>query len=435
MRKRIYLILTSLCCLCICQGQTVEMKDTICWQPVYRFFGYDYPLPSVEDYRDRDYVRYTLEYFDKDECQHYLMDLAIRTKRDTVRQEETATICEGETYLFGGETLTETAVRTMTLAGERTDTLITLHLTVAKRYERQITDTIADGQTYTLDGREFTESGDYTLDYKSADDCDSTVTLHLTVNRVEVSRLEQEEMCPDEPFIRFAADYTGTARQVRILFDDSAHAAGWRDTTLTIAADGTFAIPVQGRAGEYTGRLELLFRGEVVGSIPFTVTILYPSTVLKQLWADVVAVLSADYNGGYDFTAFQWYENGVPLAGETASILYRPLIMGGEYSALLTESNGRRMMTCPLVAQTPTGMEDTQADVSLYPTIVSPCQSVHCLVSCPAEMTLYDPAGKLSLRLDLQTGENRFAAPVQSCIYVVNINVSNRPRTYKLVVR
>ena len=520
-----------------------EPADTLCWQPSYRFHDYDYPLPDLTSCRDRDYVAYTLEYFDKDACMHYLKDIVIATKeagtvelydiicdgtpydffgdqltktdvythtvpiaRDceqvyilhltvqprteshdtvsiftgdsyqwngepytesgdypfqttgslrcdstawlhlTVRDkpvlplQETATLCEGESMDFYGDTLTATTSQEYTrlLAGQEQDTLVALTLTVFPRYDHiYVYDTVTNGSACVWDGGTYTEAGEHPRTYLSQHGCDSVVTLLLAVNTVEILSAACSDLCGDGEELHISLDYTGTAHSVRLTFDPAAHAAGWRDTLIVLAGDGDIVLPTRGRAGRYTCTAELLFRDSTAASVTVHITLPYPSTVLKQLWEDGVAVMKPDYNGGYDFVAFQWYENGVPLAGETGSILYRPLIMGGEYSALLTESNGRRMMTCPLVAQTPTGMEDTQADVSLYPTIVSPCQSVHCLVSCPAEMRLYDEAGKLLNSLDLQTGENIFAAPAGAGIYIVSVipRKSHRPRSYKLVVR
>ncbi|MBP5477244.1 MAG: hypothetical protein J6Y00_06120, partial [Paludibacteraceae bacterium] len=90
-----------------------EPADTVCWQSSYRFHDYDYPLPSVTVCRDRDYVAYTLEYFDKDACTHYLKDIAIATTEGgTVELYDT--ICDGTTYDFFGDQLTKADVYTKT---------------------------------------------------------------------------------------------------------------------------------------------------------------------------------------------------------------------------------------------------------------------------------------------------------------------------------
>ncbi len=465
-----------------------EPADTLCWQPSYRFHDYDYPLPSVTACRDRDYVAYTLEYFDKDACTHYLKDIAIATTEGgTVELYDT--ICDGTTYDFFGDQLTKADVYTKTFPiapgceqvyilhltvhpsysgieqtehicpsgsfvwngaeytdeGDYTlslssangcDSLVTLHLRHYPSYERQLTDTLLTGQTLLFEGTELASAGTYSVTLPSVDGCDSVITLMLEENAVQVLSAACNDLCSDKEELHISLDFTGTTHSVRLTFDSAAHVAGWRDTLIVLTDDGDIVLPARGRVGQFTCTAELLFRDTTAASVTIPFTLPYPSSVLKQLWDDGVAVMNSDYNGGYDFVAFQWYENGVPLAGETASILYRPLIMGGEYSALLTDRNGRRMMTCPLVARTLTDMEDAEEDILLYPTVADPRQPVHCRVSCPAEMTLYDPAGKLSLRLHLQTGENIFAAPARTGVYVVNICqlTSGGCRSYKLTI-
>ena len=43
--------------------------------------------------------------------------------------------------------------------------------------------------------------------------------------------------------------------------------------------------------------------------------LLYPKEVIVQRWGDVLAVTNEDYNGGYQFVAFQWYKNGQIIEG------------------------------------------------------------------------------------------------------------------------
>jgi hypothetical protein len=188
-------------------------------------------------------------------------------------------------------------------------------------------------------------------------------------------------------------------------------------------------MPFQARAGRYTATLQLLWRGQVVATTSVPISLLYPSSVLEQAWNDVIAVLTHDYNGGYDFIAFQWYENGVLLVGETHSYIYRPLLMGADYTALLTEQNGTQMMTCPLTA-TP------QTDITLYPTVVTPQQMIHCYVSEAADLRLYDTMGKQMLSQPLTAGDNLFRAPAQQGIYVVKVTTAiGTERVYKLMIQ
>jgi hypothetical protein len=252
----------------------------------------------------------------------------------------------------------------------------------------------------------FEEPGDYTITGTTVHGCDSTVVLHLATNQVDILAIEADEQCADDDMLEFKVDFTGVAHEVRINFTgERAHAQGWRDTTVAMNPDGIVQLPYHGKAGHYTATVELLFRGQVVASSDLNLTLLYPSSVLEQGWNDAVLVLTHDYNGGYDFVAFQWYENGILLLGETHSYIYRPLIMGGEYSAMLTEQDGTRLMTCPLIAVPHT-------DITLYPTVAAPEQRIRCYTNEDAELILSDAVGHRMMLMDVPAGGKEFNAPL-----------------------
>jgi hypothetical protein len=84
------------------------------------------------------------------------------------------------------------------------------------------------------------------------------------------------------------------------------------------------------------------------------VNILYPSWIQEQNWDDVIAIVSnPTYNGGYTFSSYQWYHNGILMQGKTHSYIYlgegKSFNEGDEYSVLLTRSDdGVPIMTCPI---------------------------------------------------------------------------------------
>ncbi|MCR4663876.1 MAG: hypothetical protein K5660_00740 [Paludibacteraceae bacterium] len=465
-----------------------EPADTLCWQPSYRFHDYDYPLPDLTACRDRDYVAYTLEYFDKDACMHYLKDIVIATtEAGTVELYDT--ICDGTPYDFFGDQLTKTDVYTHTVPiardceqvyilhltvhpsysgieqteyicpsgsfvwngaeytdeGDYTlslssangcDSLVTLHLRHYPSYECQLTDTLLTGQTLLFEGTELAAAGTYSVTLPTVDGCDSVITLMLEENAVQVLSAECNDLCSDKEELHISLDFTGTAHSVRLTFDSAAHVAGWRDTLIVLTDDDDIVLPARGCVGQFTCTAELLFRDTTAASVTIPFTLPYPSSVLKQLWDDGVAVMNSDYNGGYDFVAFQWYENGVPLAGETASILYRPLIMGGEYSALLTESNGRQMLCCPLIATSRTALETPDIGITIWPTLASPSETIRCHAEQPAELTVYDIHGRTVDRFTVPAGTSVFSAPVVPGLYMVLMQPlhSGRAATVKIIV-
>ena len=349
-------------------------------------------------------------------------------------REITVNLCEGETYTFYGERLSTTTERTVTRTGTDADTIVTLHLFVWPSYHEDVRDTILIGYPYIYKDMEITRAGVYTWAEPTAHECDSSVTLYLEPNEVSISVLAGIEnvdgggICSDRGVLDLTAVHAGVADAAHVVFTDRSSKILY-ESYVPMPADASFVLPAPDRAGTYICTVELFFRGMLAATRTATVQLRYPSSVLEQAWNDVVAVLTHDYNGGYDFVAYQWYENGVLLAGETKSYLYRPLIMGAEYSAMLTEPDGTKMMTCPLIAT-------QQTDLTLYPTVVQPNQIIRCTVTEEGEITVYDTMGRIVLHQLLTTGDNLFNAPSGTGVFTAKVTLyNNSEKTYKLIIR
>ena len=156
--------------------------------------------------------------------------------------------------------------------------------------------------------------------------------------------------------------------------------------------------------------------------------VLYPSSVLEQRWNDVICVLTEAYNGGYHFTEFQWYKDGLPITGATNYYLSTPLEIGAEYSAMLTDSTGMQLMTCPIIAV-------DRSDIKLYPTVVQRQQSIRCEVQANAEVYVYTIDGNLLIHKRLTRGENDIDLSIAAGIYIVRIQTEmNTEKITKVVV-
>jgi len=97
----------------------------------------------------------------------------------------TPTICEGEVYTYAGQTFTETGFYSFnTPAPGDCDSLISIDLTVSPRKENTYPFSICEGQ-FLQEGTDILDvTGIYTYTYDSSAGCDSTVILDLTVNEV-----------------------------------------------------------------------------------------------------------------------------------------------------------------------------------------------------------------------------------------------------------
>ena len=352
----------------------------------------------------------------------YVLDLTILT---TGAIEETDTIiCESTLpYLWYDQTLTTNGKYTHIekYAGTDIDSIqYILNLIVSPTTYGSEEVTILLGDTYHWNGNDYNISGEYIDTLLNIYGCDSVVTLKLTVldNQVNIRDIQIEEQCADANTVEIIIDVEGIVDSVGLSFNlnnPNIVSSGLYDTIVPMPMDGHISIPYANiRAGKYEAILAGYFYQRVVFSENISLTFLYPSSVLEQRWNDVVAVLAKDYNGGYEFVAFQWYKDGQILAGETRSYFSEPFEMGSEYSALLTEADGTQLMTCPIIIEKHT-------DITLYPTIVATAQQIHCNVSLEGQLYLYDSTGKLYMHHSLNQGDNYISAPNVAGIYMAKI--------------
>ena len=233
------------------------------------------------------------------------------------------------------------------------DSVTVLYLDVVPKIEdTYITATICDGEEYIFCGKNIIKTGKYKEKLLSADGCDSVVHLDIVVS--ETLRLEFDALvstCSGDPMMilpyQQLAGSLFDSCEVRIDFGGNVYS-----TIAEVDADEhiiTFSMPENPTPGRYDLTLDFGERscGDKEKVIPMSVY--YSKDVIAQRWGDVLAVKNADYNGGYEFSAFQWYRNGAPIDGAVSSIYYlsEGINLSDEYSVLLTRaSDGVSVMTC-----------------------------------------------------------------------------------------
>lgn len=76
--------------------------------------------------------------------------------------------------------------------------------------------------------------------------------------------------------------------------------------------------------------------------------------LIAQRWNDVLTLLNAEHNGGYEIVSWRWYCNGNAL-DNTDSYIYFPdgLTPGDEYVVDVTTSDGETLHSCPFVIGMP----------------------------------------------------------------------------------
>ena len=349
---------------------------------------------------------------------------------EVVGSEDSVTICYGESYTWRGKEYTESGVYSDTLQSyQGCDSIVILNLKVALSYGGGETVTIQPGESYQWRGKTYSVPGVYIDELLTVDGCDSVFTLTIKRKNVVVEEINIAEQCAGTGVMDVKVTISsGLVDEVSFDFWQADIDDGL--TNITLPYQELMQMQYTNvRAGRYKVIVMGLYNGEKVFEEEKEVTFLYPSTVLKQHWNDVIAVLTHDYNGGYNFVGFKWYKNGSEILGETHSYINQQLEFGAEYSALLMEDNGTQLMTCPLVAT-------EHVDISLYPTLLSAAQRVKCKVSETSVVYIYDMMGNLILELNVASGETELEMPYVAGVYMAKIvTASNEERNVKLIVR
>lgn len=213
------------------------------------------------------------------------------------------------------------------------DSIIYLNLKVEDIVSDTVIDTICQGEVYAFHGQNYTLSGEHKVvePPKSKTDCVSEHILLLTViDSLAVAFGELPEVCADDSlFLLPLTVNQGNYVALNIDFDSLAESVGFTDTVVEpdsalsdSYSDINILLPGGVSPDIYNVMLRFVTEHCDTLVVPFSFEVRYPVDVLKQKWNDVIAVVDSAYNGGYQFDGFQWYKDGTPIAGFTASYMY-----------------------------------------------------------------------------------------------------------------
>ncbi len=121
-------------------------------------------------------------------------------------------LCNGESYSFGGNALSASGMYIDTLLSTGgCDSITTLQLTVNNATSSGETATICEGETYLFNGQSLTTAGQFVANLQNANGCDSLVTLTLGVTPITTTPLNVQ-LCAGESYL-FDGDILNTPGQ------------------------------------------------------------------------------------------------------------------------------------------------------------------------------------------------------------------------------
>lgn len=161
----------------------------ICQGQVYNFNGVDYTIAGT----------YSATYPAANGCDS-IVTLYLNVDPMIVTS-FSATICSGQSYSFGTQTLTTSGeYNELFTSSLGCDSSVTLYLFVDPPIQHAMAASICSGQTYTLGAQSLTVSGEYSEAFVAATGCDSTVTLFLTLEDAIETNLS-DSICEGDEYI------------------------------------------------------------------------------------------------------------------------------------------------------------------------------------------------------------------------------------------
>ena len=149
---------------------TASLNESICFGVFYEFGGVQYDQTG-------SYVFTTQNAQGCDSTTTLNL-----TVNPTQEYQYAFSICEGETYDFNGEVLTETGIYTSLIqSSEGCDSIVELNLTVHPTFITSENFEICEGEDFVFEGQSFSSEGSYDFDFQSEFGCDSLVTINLTI--------------------------------------------------------------------------------------------------------------------------------------------------------------------------------------------------------------------------------------------------------------
>ena len=277
--------------------------------------------------------------------------------------------------------------------------------------------------------KELTETGKYSQ--KSVLGCDSIV-WDIIVNESLVLGIDSViSVCAtDDNIIIPYTEESGKLLEFAVKFADAAMA--------DVSAEGLspeggmMVVPMKKGIVPNRYKATLSFGELACGGddIDVMVDVYYPDSVIAQRWNDVLAVRNDAYNGGYEFVAYQWYKNNMPIDGATSSILYGDLDFDAEYSVMLTREDGVKEMVC---AVKPIRFDNISGEAVVV-FAANESSQVNVKVAESAQVRVWSSVGVLVGEYFVEEGEHILNIGENSGLYIFEFIFEDGRRSIERIV-
>lgn len=347
-----------------------------------------------------------------------------------MRQVTTAYACEGTPYSFRGHSFTSDTLYVDTVYGvcqDGCDSIFVLDLKFSKDTTIYISDTICQNKLpYIIDGidKEYWHTGQYTETLTSSlFGCDSVIQLDLlVVDSLKVMvDYDNIETCGDSIRIPFSVVSGLTDSYSLVFSNEFVNSLIGCTSDQILKSEIVIEKPRALKPGSYDGTIVFGDVGCGDMTIPLTLEIYYPDSIIAQRWNDVLGVRNSLFNGGYDFISYQWYKNNSALAGQNEANLYdgNTLDPDAVYTVLLTRTDdGVSQFTCPF-------QPTIHGDIEVDPTVVFGGGYFYVRSDVPCIAKIWSVSGLLISVDYIPNGVCEVAAPSVPGVYILEIIQDN----------
>ena len=366
------------------------------------------------------------------------------------QRDTTVYLCDWETFYFRGKPVVRTGTYYDSLrTASGCDSIHVLHAYVQASRRDSMALRLCAGEEYDFSGRHLTTDGIYrdTVNDPLTRQCVISTRYLTFAAPTRVTGVRVEDACADDASFGIHSYYIGARPQTySIVFDEMSHRAGFEDLWQQPYSEYIEA-PIPQREGDSYIRPDyyhatLMLDNSVClpddsATIALTLLVRYPSWIIEQNWNDVVALLNEQYNGGYLFSAYQWYVNG-NLTGEQRPYIYMPqTLRPGDEVVVAPVRKGEEyaVPSCPIVIY-----DKSSEQVSEYPVLCTPVEKpgrFRIAAAAQGVYWLYSLSGSLMTYGSFRAGDNMEidAHAPQGCYLLRLTTPSHGNKTIKLLLR
>ena len=354
-----------------------------------------------------------------------------------------AIICEGDSYIFGAQTLTTSGPYTELFTSVTgCDSTVILTLTVTPAFNETASAIICEGDSYIFGAQTLTTPGPYTELFTSANGCDSTVVLTLTVAPA-YNETAMATICQGDSYI-FGTQTLTTAGPYNELFTSVDGCDSTVVLTLTInpAYNETASATICAGDSYIFGTQTLTTSGPYTEL--FTTIDGCDSTVVLTLTVEnidnTVTQTGSTLSSNQDGAIYQWVDcdNGnSEIFGETNQT-YTPTTNTGNYAVIVTSGSCSETSACYLVDDA--GVEEEELSFfSIFPNPSNGVVNVK-LLKKPTDnfrVSVLDLSGRIVFMEDKLNNDSFIVdlSSMASGTYMIRINAGGDQSTQRIVLR